>query len=84
MSLTQVLLNTKVKDLPENFHVTVAVDEYYEVMIITERRVSITVNKKKGAGRDTHLVVYDPDPELTIVQIYQKARALIEEIVYKK
>jgi len=84
MSLIHALLNTRVKDLPENLHVTAAVDEYYEVMIITERRVSITVNKKKGVGKDTHLVVYDPDPELTLMQIYQKARALIEEIMYRK
>jgi hypothetical protein len=79
MSLTLALLNTRVKDLPKNFHVTVSVDEY-EVMVITERQVSVTVTKKKGVGKGTHLVVYDPGPELTVMEIYRRAREVIEAL----
>jgi hypothetical protein len=79
MSLTQALLNTRVKDLPKNFHATVSVDEY-EVMVNTERQVTVTVTKKKGVGKGTHLVAYDPDPELTIMEIYRRAREVIETL----
>jgi hypothetical protein len=82
-SIKQALLNTKVRDLPKDFHVTIEVDDY-EVMVITERQLSVTINKKRGPGRDTHVVVYDPDAELTVMEIYKKARALIEELVNKK
>ncbi len=81
--ITQALLNAKVGELPKNFHATIEVGNY-EVMIITERQVSVTVSRKKNPGRGAHVVLYDPDPELTIAEIYKKAREVLETLVSKK
>jgi hypothetical protein len=82
-SLTQALLNAKVGDLPKDFHVTMEVDDY-EVMVITERQVSVTVHKKKGPGKGARVVVYDPDPDLTVAEIYRKARDTLEVLVRRR
>jgi hypothetical protein len=72
---------TKVRELPKNFHTTIEVDDY-EIMIITERKVTVTVTRKKSPGKLSHITIYNPG-DLTIAEIYKKARETLEALVYE-
>ncbi len=78
--ITQMLLNTKIGEFPKNFHATIEVDGY-EIMIITERQSSITVSKKRGLGKGSHVVIYEPDPNATVEEAYRRAREVLEALV---
>jgi hypothetical protein len=83
MNVAEKLLHTRVKYLPKKFHTIIQVSESYEVMISTGgSHVSVTVSRKKSPGKGAHVVINDPDPELKIMDIYQKARELIESLIW--
>jgi hypothetical protein len=81
--IMQVLFSTKIEELPRDFHVAVEVDSY-EVMVVSEKQLSITVSKKRGPGRGSHVVIYNPDPKLTVEEVYKKAQELLEALVRKE
>jgi len=80
-SITQALISSRVGDLPKDFHATVEVDGY-EIMIITERQVAVTVTRKRSPGKLSRVVVYNPSPDLTIAEIYKKTREALEALVH--
>jgi len=73
------LLNAKIKELPKDFHAAVEIDGY-EVMVITEHRISVTVSKRKGPCRGSHVVIYNPNPNITIEEVYKKAWEVLETL----
>ncbi len=81
--ITRALLGAKIEELPKDFHATIEVDGY-EVMVIAEERLSVTVTKKRGPSRGSHVVIYNPDPDLTVEEVYRKAREVLEALVRKK
>ncbi len=78
--ITQMMLNTKIGEFPKRFHATVEVGEY-EIMIITEGRPSVTVSKKRGLSKGSHVVIYEPNPDLTVEEVYRRAREVLEALV---
>jgi hypothetical protein len=80
--ITRALLGAKIEEFPKDFHATVEVDGY-EVMIITEQRPSVTVSKKRGPGKGSHIVIHNPNPNLTVEEVYRKARETLEALTKK-
>ncbi len=81
--MMQALLSARIEEFPKNFHATIEV-EGYEVMIVVEERTSITVSKKRGRGKGSHVVIYEPDPEATVEEVYRRAREVLEALVRRK
>jgi hypothetical protein len=81
MTIAKALISSRVGDLPEDFHATVEVDGY-EIMIITERQVTVTVTKKRSPGKLSRVVIHNPDPDLTVEEVFRRARETLEALVH--
>ncbi len=80
--ITRVLLSARIGELPKDFSATVEVDGY-EIMIIIEERPSVTVSKKRSPGKGSHIVIYDPNPDIAVEEVYRKAREVLEALAKK-
>ncbi len=72
-----MLLNAKIKELPDNFYASIAIGDYYMYVHIIHPPV-VYVEKKEGCGRTTTVRFSDPNPELKVGELFSRARELIE------
>jgi len=80
------LLETKIRDFPTNFYGSFDVGDYHVSLDFTEGdqpQVLIRL-RREGLGKNSELDMRDPDPDLTISQILDKAKELIESFVRKQ
>ncbi len=75
----QILFNAKIKELPKGFYTSIQIGDYYMYVhtMYTEPSV-VYVEKKEGCGRTTTVKFKDPNPELTVGELFRRAKELIE------
>jgi hypothetical protein len=75
----QILFNTKIKELPASFYTSATIGDYYMyVQTFYCEPTVVYIEKKEGCGRTTVVKFKDPDPELTISELFSRAKKLIE------
>jgi hypothetical protein len=76
-----ILFNTKIKELPEDFYTSVKIGDYYMyVNTVYDMPPILYVEKKDGCGMGTTIKFSNPDPNLTVGELFERAKALIESI----
>jgi len=80
------LLEMKIRDFPTNFYGSFDVGDYHVSLDFTEGdQPQVLIRyRREGLGKNTELDIRDPDPELTISQILDKAKELFENFVRKQ
>jgi cellulose biosynthesis protein BcsQ len=41
------------------------------------------VSRKRSPGKGSHVVIYDPNPDITVEEVYKKAREALEALAKK-
>jgi len=88
--VARALLSAKVRDLHEGFYASFTVDGYEVTLDFTsdagaERQLRIYVRlAREGPGKGSELDIRDPDPELTIADIFELAKEVIQFLVRKR
>jgi hypothetical protein len=77
-----ILFNTKIKELPKGFYTSVKIGDYY-MYVRTMHTVPpvVYVEKKDGCGMTTTIKFNDPNPDLTVGELFKRAKELIETSV---
>jgi len=74
-----ILFNTRIKELPEDFYTSVKIGDYYMyVHTVYDMPPVLYVEKKDGCGRGTTIKFSGPDPDLTVGELFKRAKELIE------
>ena len=83
--VTKALLGVRIRDIPDDFYVSFETDGY-EVTIDFDRddRPQIIVRLvREGYGKDSELDIRDPDPDLTVADVFGLAKEVIQSLVRK-
>jgi hypothetical protein len=74
-----ILFSSKIKELPKDFYTSVKIGDYYMyVHTVYDMPPVVYVEKKDGCGLGTTVKFSDPDPDLTVGELFRRAKALIE------
>ncbi len=74
-----LLFDARIKELPKGFYTSITVGDYYMYIHIMHTMPPVVyVEKKDGCGRTTTVKFSDPNPELTVSELFSRAKELIE------
>jgi hypothetical protein len=88
--VVKALLNAKIRDLHEGFYASFKVDGYEITIdfmpdVDTEGQLRIYVRLvREGPGKGSELDIRSPDPDLTVADIFELAREVIQSLVRKR
>jgi hypothetical protein len=84
-TLVEKLLRTKLRDFPDDFYVSFDVGDYEVVVDLTEdNQPQVLVRlAREGLGKNSELDIRDPDPDLTVLDIFGLAKEVIQSFVRK-
>ncbi len=88
--VVKTLFATKIRDIPVGFYASFRVDGYEITLdfipdIDTEHQLRIYVRLvREGPGKGSELDIRSPDPDLTVADVFELAREVIQSLVRKR
>jgi len=85
-NIVEKLLATKVRDIPQNFYASFRIFGYHVRLEFDEDyppEVSVKL-LRNGHGEESEVDIRDPDPELTVGDIFNTAKTAIESLIRKQ
>lgn len=75
------IMAAKVGDLPPGFDLRLRIGDYQVDITIYSDDKAIEVKKEEGEGESSWVRIADPREDVTIGEIYRRARELIEQYI---